>query len=167
MSRWMELLSEIKRRPVEEYLTPTQRLARDRICEILQHPNRVNLYGPHGGGKTYVAWSIVRAIGATHVPVPERLAQLSPGHECLIIDNVPHHETDVRRLLAISNLLNASSVVLITHLPVAMPLHRVELPLPTAEEVETVLKTYARFGYYRQHQLPDAPGFWDILLACV
>lgn len=167
MSEWMRLLNEMKCRPIDEYLTPTQRQARDRICELLRFPNRINLHGPYGSGKTYVAWAVVRATGATHVPIPENLKELSPGHDILLIDNAPHREEDVRRLLATANLLRASSVVLITRESIGMPMHRVSLPLPTETEIEMVLKTYGRLGFYQQYELPTSPTFWNIMLACV
>lgn len=167
MSEWMRLLSEMKRRPMDEYLTPTQRKARDQICELLRFPNRVNLHGPYGSGKTYIAWAIVRATGATHVPLPENLKHLEPRHDILLIDNAPRFETDVRRLLATANLLGASSVVLITRETIGMPMHRVALTTPDSIEVEAVLRTYGRLGFYQQHTLPDNPNFWNIMQACV
>jgi hypothetical protein len=167
MSEWLRLLNEMKRRPMEEFLTPTQRLARDEICELLRFPNRVNLHGPYGTGKTYVAWAVVRATGATHVSLPENLQMLLPPHEILLIDNAPHHEPEVRSLMASANLLGAVSVVFITRDAVEMPMHRVCLPLPEPNEVETILVTYARLGFYQQHDLPVQPNFWDIMRACV
>lgn len=167
MSEWMCLLSEMKRRPMEDYLTPRQRHVRNTICTLLEFPNRINLFGPYGSGKTYVAWSLVRATGATHVPVPERLHQLQPVHEILVIDNVSHYEDEIRRLLATSNLLGAQSVIFITHEPTALPMHRIELPLPDTAEIEIVLQSYRRLGYYQQHDLPPKPNFWNVLSACV
>jgi hypothetical protein len=167
MSEWMRLLSEMKRRPMEDYLTPRQRDVRNTICTLLEFPNRINLFGPYGSGKTYVAWSLVRATGATHVPVPERLHQLQPVHEILVIDNVSHYEDEIRRLLATSNLLGAQSVIFITHEPTTLPMHRIELPLPNKAEIEIVLQSYRRLGYYQQHDLPPKPNFWNVLSACV
>lgn len=163
----MQLLSEIKRRPVEQYLTPTQRHVRDQICDLLQFPNRICLYGPCGSGKTFVAWAVVKAIGAKHVPLPSQLNSLIPPIDCLIIDNAPHYENEVRRLLAVSNLVGASSVIFVSRSPLSIPMHRIELPLPCKEEVDEVLKTYSRFGYYQQGDLPSHPNFWQLLLASV
>lgn len=167
MSEWARLHNEMKRRPVEDYLTPSQREARDIICQTLRFPERVNLTGPYGSGKTYVAWAVVRATGALHVPLPEMLSELEPGHEILLIDNAPHVEPDIRRLLASANLLGASSVVLITRQPASMPMKRVQLALPSEEEVQGILETYARLGFYQRRDLPERPTLWNILLSCV
>lgn len=167
MTEWMRLHNEMKRRPMEKYLTPTQKQARNKTCELLRFPNRINLFGPYGSGKTYVAWAIVRATGATHVPVPEKLHDLDPGQDILLIDNAAHYEADVRRILASANLLGASSVVVITRESVGMPMHRIFLPLPTGSEIEVVLRNYSRLGFYEQHDLPSNPNFWNIMLSCV
>lgn len=167
MSEWLRLLNEMKRRPMDEYLTPTQRAAREEICGLLHFPNRINLCGPYGSGKTYVAWSVMRATGATHVSVPEKLPRLEPPIEILLIDNAGHYESEVRRLMASANLLGAVSVVFITREPIGMPMRFVRLPLPEPSEVEMILTSYARFGFYQQHELPEKPNLWNIMNACV
>lgn len=167
MSTWLRLLNEMKRRPMEDYLTPSQRAARDQICDLLRFPNRINLYGPHGSGKTYVAWAVVRATGATHVPSPEHLAEMQPPHETLLIDNTAYHEAEIRRLMAVANLLGATSTVFITSAKVQMPMHYVNLPLPEPAEVAATLTAYARMGFYQVNELPANPSFWDIMQACV
>jgi len=163
----MELVNEMKRRPPASYLTPTQQRVFDELRDGLRYPNRINLYGPCGSGKTYVGWVIASAVGGVHVPLPELVEKLEPGHDCVVIDNVPHYEADVRRTLARADLIGASSVVLVSQAPVTVTMRRVELPLPTPEEVDQVLQTYWRLGYYQQHELPEQPNFWQILLACV
>lgn len=167
MSRWLQLVSEMKRRSPDRYLTATQEQAFDQLCEALRFPNRINLYGPCGSGKTYVAWALASAVGAVHVALPELVGELESGHDCIIVDNVFHHEDSVRRVLAQTDLLGASSTVLITQAPVDVTMRRVELPLPTAEDVAKVLQSYWRLGYYQQHDLPAQPNFWQLLLACV
>lgn len=167
MSEWLRLLNEMKRRPVEEYFTPSQRAARDQICDLLRFPNRINLWGPYGSGKTYIAWAIVRATGATHVTLPEKLQLLEPPHEILLIDNSPHHEPEVRRLMASANLLGATSVVFITREAVGMPMHHIHLLLPDPDEVQFILASYGRLGFYQQHELPPKPNLWNIMHSCV
>lgn len=168
MSEWLRLLNEMKRRPVDAYLTPAQRDARDHICDLLRFPNRVNLHGPYGSGKTYVAWAVVEAIPATHVTLPSKLDMLQPRHEQpLLIDNAPHQETEVRRLLAAANLLGAPSIVFVTREPVTMPMARLHLPLPQPDDVATILATYERLGFYQRRGLPANPNLWNIMQACV
>lgn len=167
MSEWLHLLNEMKRRPMEEYLTPTQRVAREEICALLRFPNRINLYGPCGSGKTYVAWAVVRATGAAHIPVPEKLQSLERPVEILLIDNAIHYESKVRQLMAQANLLGAESVIFITQQAVELPMHRVQLPLPKSNEVATILAAYARLGFYQQRDIPENPTLWNIMNACV
>lgn len=168
MSAWLELVNNLKQRPVEEYLTPTQRQARDLICEIMQFPGWLNLYGGHGTGKTFLAWAVSRATGAAHITTPRQLFNLEGEWDALIIDNAPYREDDVRRILARCDLLGTSTVMLVTRTRVALPMKNVHLNAPTPEEVALVIKALARLGYSSSQQLlPENANLWDILLACV
>lgn len=167
MSEWLRLLNEMKRRPIEDYLTPTQRSARDKLCELLRFPQRINLWGSEGCGKTYVAWSVAQATGAWHVTLPEKLDELTPGHEILLLDNAPHQEPEIRRLMAKTNLLGATSIVFITRQAIGIPMHQIQLTLPDPTEVKQILASYARLGFYQQHSLPAKPNLWQIMQACV
>lgn len=169
MSTWLRLISDLKRRVSPELLSPTQRQVWEVLYRSLQFPQWLNLYGPSGSGKTLVAWAIARTTGAIHVPIPERLHLLSPEQDILLIDNASAEEDDVRRLLATCNLLDARSVVLITRTPVAMPMRRVELCLPTPIEVEMALLNISRLGYYPERHLtfPLNCNYWAILQYCI
>lgn len=167
MSEWSRLLNEMKRRSMDEYLTRSQRSVRDQICDLLRFPNRINLYGPHGCGKTYVAWSVVRAVGATHITLPEKIRLLEPTCEILLIDNAPHHELEVRKLMASANLLRVTSVIFITRDPIRIQMYRIRLSLPESDEVEQILTSYARLGFYQQRELPPKPNLWNIMHACI
>ncbi len=168
MSVWLQLLNEIKRRPPEQLLTPTQRTARDQLLDLMRYPQWINLYGKSGTGKTLVAWAVARACGAAHLPLPSLLAECSSSDEALLIDNAPHEEADVRRLLSKAEMLRAVSVVLITCHPITMPMKRVELALPNPADLEVVYKSLGLLNYPCQRAaLPSSPNLWDVLQACI
>lgn len=168
MSTWLELINEIKYRFTIDYLTPTQKSAFDVINQFMRFPNWVNLYGPHGAGKSFLAWAVARTFGATYVPSPEKLKELQSNHEWLIIDNSPYLELDVRNIFALCGIQNCFKVLIITQKPITMPINRVELSLPSHEDIETVVRTLARLGYiYNNSNHPEMLCFWDIITACV
>lgn len=168
MSDWLKLLAELKQRNPTEYLTPTQKVVHDKLCNSLNFPEWINLYGKHGVGKTFVAWSVARAIGGQHIPSPLSLENLKYGDNILLIDNAPYQESSVRKILAKCDLLGAKAIVFITRQPVSLPMKRVELYSPNQEDIEIVLRTFERLGYYRrQNNLSSHPTLWDVLQACV
>ena len=168
MNTWLELINDIKRRFSSEYLTPAQKLAYGALLRHMRVPNWVNLHGPNGSGKTTMAWILARATGANYVPTMNRLQELQPNHEALIIDNSPYREMEVRNVLATCGLLNCYTVVLITTQSITMPIFKVELSLPNWEEIEMIEKTLTRLGYIcNKSKLPENPSFWDVIGGCV
>lgn len=168
MSTWLELLNDLKRRCSAEILTPAQTAARERLCQLMSMPEWVNLCGPHGSGKTFLAWTVARATGGIFIPIPAELGESEAGQPTLIIDNAPHKETEVRRLLARCDLLGASAVLLVTRAPVTLPMPCIELPPPTSEDIEQVSRFISRLGYFFEaDRLPETPNFWDVMLASV
>lgn len=164
MTSWYQLHNDIKKRPPERYLTVTQRKVLEVICDWLKYPGIFNLYGPVGSGKTYLAWALTRVIGAIHIQIPSQLDQLESSNNILVIDNMPHTEVSVRRVLAKCNLHNAHSVILMTRTPITLRMQRIELPLPTQQDIEQV---QADISYLAFQQMPLDKGlnFWQLLLS--
>ena len=167
MSNWLRLTSELKRRPAEELLTPTQRHAWETLCALLRFPQRINLYGPQGSGKTFVAWALSRATGALHISLPSDLAVALPGPEIFLVDNVSPHEPSFRRILADCNLLGATSVVLISRQPTLLAMRRIELLQPTKDDMTIAMRTMSRLGIFANVEASQVTDFWALLRACV
>jgi hypothetical protein len=146
----------------------SQQATYETLCEHLRGPNWINLFGPHGSGKTFTAWFVSRATGMVYVPVPDRLQAVGPAPDGIIVDNSPFREEEVRNLLAQCGLIHCTTVLLITQRPITMPMRRVELPLPTQDEIDGVVHTLARLSYIcNRSLLPEKPSLWDVLTACV
>lgn len=168
MSTWLELSNDLKRRYAGSYLTLSQQAAYESLCDHLRGPNWVNLCGPHGSGKTFNAWLISRATGMVYVPVPDQLPMVGTAPDGVIIDNAPFGEDAVRNLLAQCGLIHCTTVLLITQRPITMPMRRVELLLPTQDEINVIIHTLARLSYMCDtSSLPENPSLWDVLAACV
>jgi len=168
MSTWLRLVNDLKRRRPEEYLTETQRMTYQALYEMVRFPQWINLYGVHGTGKTFLAWAIARTTGAAYVSTSEQLTSLTLAQEILIVDNAPYVESDVRPVLASCGLLNANMVILVTDRPITMPIRRIELPLPTPNDISLIVRSLGRLGYpCEQTNLPASPHLWGLLQACI
>ncbi|MBI5668046.1 MAG: hypothetical protein HZC41_08550 [Chloroflexi bacterium] len=168
MSTWLKLVNDLKQRPPENFLTETQRIAFEAICSMTRFPGWINLHGIYGTGKTYLSWALVRATGAVYVAGPVRLEIAADEQETFIVDNSPYREDDARRVLARCGLLGANTVVLVTRRPITMPMRRVELNLPSPDDLNTVIRSLGRMGYPCDQQLlPAKPTLWDVLQACI
>lgn len=165
MNEWLRLVNEMKRRAPQEYFTPTQRAVYDALVDRLQFPNqRINLYGASGTGKTYLAWGLVRAFEAVHVPVADRLREFDgQPMPILILDNAPIYEDEVRGLLSDAALMDAGSVVFISHKPMALRMHQIQLDFPTSDDVRHIARTFGRLGFYEVSALPPSPNLWQLL----
>lgn len=163
MSEWLRLTAEIKRRPLADNLTTTQRQSWATLNDLLRFPQRLNLYGPCGCGKTFLAWATAQTTGAVHVPLPDMLEGQTPGTEIILLDNAPADEYAVRRVFAICDLLEIQSVVIITRQPVAMPMRALAVPPPTMEDLDQISRTLGRLGYYPQRPLSAPANLWDLL----
>lgn len=167
MSTWFELLNQLKRRCSAEMLTPAQATAFNELCRLMLMPEWLNLSGPHGSGKTFLAWALSRATGGLYVPMPEDLDELPPQHT-LIVDNAPYSEAEVRRILSRCELLGAKTVLLVTCEPVQLPMPTVSLPAPSSEEIERIGQVFTRLGFpVKSESLPEGPTLWDLMLAAV
>lgn len=165
MSTWLRLVNEMKRRAPQDYFTPTQRAAYDALVEHLQFPHqRLNLWGAPGTGKTYLAWGLVRALDAVHVSVASRLRE-HDGQPLptLILDNAPSYEDEIRTLLADAALMDAGSVVFITHKPAALRMRQIHLAPPTPDDIRQIARTFGRLGFYEVSPPPPAPNLWQLL----
>lgn len=168
MSTWLRLVNDLKRRRTEEYLTETQRSTYQALYEMVRFPQWINLYGVHGSGKTFLAWAIARTTGAAYVSTSEQLTSVTLAQEMLIVDNAPHLESDVRRVLASCDLLSANIVILVTDIPITMPIRRIELPRPTSDDISLIVRSLGRLGYPCEYtNLPVFPNLWDLLQACI
>ena len=168
MSTWFELLNQLKRRCSAEMLTPAQAAAFRELCRLMLMPEWLNLYGPHGSGKTFLAWALSRAMGGLYVPMPDDLDELPPQQQTLIVDNAPYSEAEVRRILSRCELLGAKTVLLVTCEPVQLPMPTVSLPAPSSEELERIGQVFTRLGFpVKSESIPEAPTLWDLMLAAV
>ena len=162
MSDWLTLTNKIKSRPLEFWMTVTQRKVLTQLEYWLYHPDIVNLYGGVGVGKTFLAWALAHNLPAKHVIVPERLTPSYDPILNMVVDNAPHTEQAVRNILKQCNLCGSKRVVLISGSPVVLPMHRIELPPPTLDELRYVEHNLVKFNF-QEHPVAEGANFWQVI----
>lgn len=118
MSRMLALLNKLKLQSQPDWLTDTQRSAFEAVCDLLRFPETVNLYGPAGSGKTFLAWTLSRTLELPYFPGPAALDERSerPTPRA-IVDNATAGERAVRDLLAVAQRKGAHTLLFVTRRP--------------------------------------------------
>jgi hypothetical protein len=100
-------------------LTPSQAASRARIEERLAYPGAVNLYGLHGVGKTFLAWTLSAEKKALYVVHPSRLRDVvdraTTSDTVVVVDNVAEDRSSFRQMMIGLESLGDPKVVVISH----------------------------------------------------
>lgn len=167
MSRLLHLINRLKAQASWTMLTASQRSAFDELENRWIFPDRLNLYGPHGSGKTFLGWVLSRQHQAHFYSSPKTLYRDQPPYPInIIVDNAPSEEKNLRQLLSELQLRQARRVLLITQKPVRLGLPIIELPTPTPADIATVYESCGKLQFYPSNPLTDnneIVNFWNII----
>ncbi|GAB4528656.1 MAG: hypothetical protein Kow0063_05000 [Anaerolineae bacterium] len=163
MSRMLCLLNRIKAEARRDLLTGNQLIAFEEIKRLWQFPERVNLWGPPGSGKTMVGWVVGRSLHATIYSSPDTFRERSQyGEARVIVDNVPYDQHALRTVLAEMQLKNIRTALLITIQPNRLGLPTVALRPPTTEDIDVLYRNLSLMEHYALSPLREG-NFWDII----
>jgi hypothetical protein len=163
MSKLLTLINGLKAQASKEMLTPSQHTALAEVEKRWKFPDRVNLCGPPGSGKTFLGWVIARQLNAQFYASPRILAQeQSPYPTRAVIDNAPSEEKESRRLLAELQLRQFRNTLLITTRPVSMGLPVITLPSPATADIKTVYENLSKLQFVSP-QLISEGNLWGLL----
>ena len=161
--RSLALLNRLKVEARRDWLTDSQSAATAEIERHWHFPERVNLCGAPGTGKTFLAWSLARASGAIFYPSPRIYHHTGkPGAACVVVDNAPDNAGAMRQLLAAFQLHDARTALLITTQPNRLGLPTVTLPTPTSQDVDMVYHNLSRLDYYALRPV-YVVNLWDVI----
>jgi len=134
MSRFVRTLNLIKTSRSREWLTPSQAEALNRLEQVLRVPSTVNLCGPAGAGKTFLAWLLADLLDYTYFPHLTYFskAQGIAGPD-VIIDNADASKISHRRILKALQFEDVKHAVVITRRLIRDYTYYVELPLTKAD----------------------------------
>lgn len=165
MSQLLTLLNRLKAEARLERLTDSQQVAWRLVHQYLRFPERVNLHGESGSGKTFLAWALANEHKANFFASPDALFHANYANEpprLLIVDNCICDTVELRRLLAELQIRNGRSALLITHQPNQLGLPLIHLPRPTPQDVTV---TYHNLSLLERYALaPLAEGnLWQVI----
>ena len=148
MSEFVRTLNRIKTHRGVEWLTPSQVRALTELREVLPASGTVNLCGPAGVGKTFLAWVLADKIGYAYFPHRSYFSEAedvrAPG---VIIDNADPGRLSHRSLLKDLEFENVKHAVLITRRLIQDYTHYVELSL-AKEDWHVVADNLASIGCF-------------------
>lgn len=146
MSKFIRNLNLIKMHRSTEWLTPSQAQALTALKRILRAPGTINLWGPAGVGKTFLAWTLVDDLDYVYFPHMKRFTQteavVAPG---VIIDNADPSRQSHRNVLKALQFEDVKRAVLVTRELIRDYTHYVELSL-SSEDWEAVCQNLASVG---------------------
>lgn len=165
MSRLLSLLNRLKTEAREELLTGSQLTALSSLEKMWVFPERVNLWGPPGSGKTFLGWVVVkRTSPAVYHSSPQAFRQnTAVAHNALhVIDNASSEPNSLRHLLAELQLRDIRISLIITRHVNGIGLSSVHLPSPTPQDIMTVYRHLNLLDQYALAPRQDG-NLWQII----
>lgn len=165
MSQLLTLLNRLKNEARLDWLTDSQRVVWNALQHQFRFPERVNLYGSGGTGKTFLAWSLAHEKNAVFFASPFALAQsdfVNDSASLVIIDNGASETGELRHLLAELQMRNGRYTLIITRQPNQIGLPLIHLPPPTSQDNTIVYHNLSLLEHYALPPLTKG-NLWQII----
>ncbi|MBN1877089.1 MAG: ATP-binding protein [Anaerolineae bacterium] len=157
------LLNRLKTEVCRDWLTDSQSVTLAEIERLWCFPERVNLYGPPGSGKTLLGWTVARVLhSVVYASAHSYYMQAASGQTHVVIDNAPDDALALRRLIAELQLNDTRTVLVITTQPNHLGLPTIALPIPTHRDVDIVYRNLSLLDYYASNPLYDE-NLWAVI----
>jgi hypothetical protein len=169
MSRLLHLINRLKAQASWTMLTASQQRAFDELEKRWIFPDRLNLCGSPGSGKTFLGWVLSRQYQAHFYSSPKTLYRDQPSYPLnIIVDNAPSEEKKLRHLLSELQLRQVRRVLFITQKPIRLGLPIIELSTPTPADITTVYENCGKIQFYSSDPLAnksdkETVNFWNII----
>lgn len=160
MSEFIRISNAIKIHRNDTWLTPSQRSADTAIRDMLRVPQTINLRGPVGCGKTFLAWHLADELGYVYLSSPSQLTQVETlGSKGLIIDNCHSDRWAHRDMLKILQMHHILRAIFITRQIIRDYTRSIELELGVSDP-DKVCENLSTIGVFRGS---DAPNLWYLV----
>jgi hypothetical protein len=166
MSSLIERLNAIKTACTLEWLTPSQAQAWGKLQQYLSLNEVINLYGPPGSGKTFIAWLLVKQGVATYIPkVEDLIGDTAHILAIPVIDNMPSTRDTYRTLLKYLSFQKQRQAIALSQTAIPDDCYRVSLSCTEQDkdhiyqQLQSIDHTmYVRDGGTLHHVVnPDLP----------
>ncbi len=163
MSKLLNLTNRLKAQASWHMLTASQRIAFDELEKRWRYPDRINLCGPPGSGKTFMGWVMARQFQAHFYASPRTLDQDQPPYPTqIILDNAPTEGKKLRRLLSEVQLRQVHRLLLITQSPICLGFPVIALPSPTEADINTIYENLSQL-HFHSSCLVTKGNFWNVV----
>ena len=160
MSQYIRILNMIRKNTTRLSLTKSQVDCRIAILERLEYPGIVNLFGPHGSGKTFLGWCLANEERTRYIVEPAQIVAVERATHIVVIDNAGHHRSDYRNILGDLERSRINKAVVVTLERIEDSVQAFELQC-TPEDIHTACGNMTQLGHPIEADLPV--DLWDML----
>jgi hypothetical protein len=160
VSQYIRILNMIRKNTARLSLTKSQADCRIAILERLEYPGIVNLFGPHGSGKTFLGWCLANEERTRYIVEPSQIVAVERATHIVVIDNAGHHRSDYRRILGDLESARINRAVVVTLERIEDSVQAFELHC-TPEDIHTACDNMTQLGHPIEADLPV--DLWDML----
>ena len=160
MSQYIRIINTVRKNIARLPLTKSQADCRVALIERLEYPGVVNLYGPHGCGKTFVGWCMANEGRVAYVVEPAQLATVEHKTPAVLIDNAGHRRTDYRRILGDLERARINRAIAVTLERIEDSVQAFELHC-TPDDIHIACGNMAQLGFLIEADHPV--DLWDML----
>lgn len=141
-------------------------MASEQLIGFFRINDAVNLFGPHGVGKTFLAWVWCREwqrFGFGRIAYFPFASHIAPNERCrfAIVDNLLSHREVIRDAIRQSRMCGYERVLLITVHAAADQLPKVRLDL-TGTDIERISERLRQLGFPPYTDQPQ--NLWDLVV---
>jgi len=158
MSLYVQWLNLIKERATSDWLTDGQRAVYDQILKQWLGVPFVNLCGPAGCGKSFLARVLVKEEGYVYT---HDLQTAPQGTANVIVDDAEY----TRLMRPTAQLLGLGRIILITRYPVRDPMPRAEIRLAERDVGQFLHNLYLHCGISFVASTPEGTDLSQIIRA--
>jgi hypothetical protein len=144
MSKYIEILNQIKETCSHEWLSHSQRVVFEKIAGGLEIHKLINIYGAPGTGKTFLGWIFQKSLGFIYTNVITEI----PDYESVVFDdNFRFRREDTRLLRPMLLRKNINRMVLLTRQQVQDDVPALHLELDNDDIMQICSNLYMNLNF--------------------
>jgi len=142
MSKYIELINQIKEKSTSDWLTHSQRDIFSQLSSRYQTHKVINLYGSEGVGKTFVSWICHKELNFLHTMDISDVRNVNT----VVLDNFGNSRSQARSLRPLMKQNGIGRVIVLTRQRVPDDIVHLELELDEDDVKEFCHNLYMQFN---------------------